>query len=264
MTASYDLVEATIAEFPLRAESSGNENTADDDNDGCVGNDAREVEDEDSDAYLYAFRRNDGGDLGESVLETYMRLLKICLGNKQQERTSSRKVWSMDTRVLIDGLGMVAFFNVEVGGAESFPFPSDTLYHPSVDISIAQATRTMVKHVGSFFDSLQTKLVSFRTAVQSTSESLSKRQQNSFYKLLGYLDLFFYFPTIALMLAEMGPLKKLNYGDTNAAKQKLLKVINRISSVFQKSCTSIEENMWPVLLDAFKELWGPMCSVLPN
>lgn len=167
--------------------------------------------------------------------------------------------------------------------------PHNTLGRSAQDISLMQALRQLVKLVDNFLTLLRTKLVTFRelaapstsTPPLSTSSSaslpspsplpseqvattaaaatFSRRQQNSFYKLLGCVEVFLDFSTLVLMLIVERGLLHLDHHTNSDVKNSApltFKTVTRISSVFQRALQNVEENMWQVLLDSFeRDVW---------
>jgi hypothetical protein len=123
----------------------------------------------------------------------------------------------------------------------------ETLKCGQNEISLITSLRILLKEVDQLLIDFNTKIIELSNIV--LSKQASRRAQDSFYKLLGLIDLFTASFTWFIYLVEYLLLIK-----NQSVGQKEIKLLNRCLTYVQRLQTKVKENQWATLIDTIKEM----------
>jgi hypothetical protein len=181
------------------------------------------AEEEPSEDDLYKYRRNDSADLYNTVTAI----------NEQ-----------LGSQVSV---AHVKLFMNEKHYSNNELFALETLKCTQNEITLITSLRILLKEVEQLLVDYNNKIIELSRVIES--KQATRRAQDSFYKLLGLMDLFAASFTWFIYLIEHLLLIK-----NEVAGQKEVKLLNRCLTYVQRLQTKVKENQWSTLIDTVNEM----------
>jgi len=126
-------------------------------------------------------------------------------------------------------------------------FTLETLNCSQNEITLINSLRILLKQVEQLLIEYNNKIIELATV--NASKQATRRAQDSFYKLLGLMDLFAASFTWFIYLIEFLFLMKNEF-----VGPKEFKLLNRCLTYVQRLQTKVKENQWATLIDTVKEM----------
>uniref|UniRef100_A0A6B2L0F7 DUF4209 domain-containing protein n=1 Tax=Arcella intermedia TaxID=1963864 RepID=A0A6B2L0F7_9EUKA len=125
-----------------------------------------------------------------------------------------------------------------------------TLFCSPNEMSLISAANKVAKYSIKMTEATILKITSLHEAV--LAKTATKRRENSFYKALGYLDLFLELYRFLFLLCEktLEPRKFIPLTET--------KFLARLESFGEHSCGNLQENQWEAIGKEFDQLLPPL------